>query len=93
MRCVHVGSTCSSTASSVDTEFTKVDEQKLHNYIEQLKSDRAAVQLTVAELESIHLDPFGCEDVGQNKVTQRLDLENAVLVQELMALKVRYKKR
>ncbi|KAK2194115.1 hypothetical protein NP493_2g08028 [Ridgeia piscesae] len=80
-------STCSSTASSIDTDFTKVDEQKLRNYIQQLKSDRAAVKLTVTELESVHLDPLGYDDVGQKGDTQRLDLENAVLMQELMALK------
>lgn len=80
-------STTSSTASSADTEWSKVDEQKLRDYILTLKNDRAAVKVTVMELESVHIDPFGT-DQGPNPDAQRLDLENAVLMQELMAMKV-----
>lgn len=81
-------STTSSTASSCDTEFTKEDEQRLKDYIQQLKNDRAAVKLTMLELESIHIDPLSY-DVKPRGDSQRLDLENAVLMQELMAMKVR----
>ena len=80
-------STTSSTASSSDTEFSKVDEQKLRDHIQQLKNDRAAVKMTVMELESVHIDPMS-SDSGINPDAQRLDLENAVLMQELMAMKV-----
>ena len=80
-------STTSSTASSSDTEFSKVDEQKLRDHIQQLKNDRAAVKMTVMELESVHIDPLS-SDSGINPDAQRLDLENAVLMQELMAMKV-----
>uniref|UniRef100_A0A5F9CW76 MCC regulator of WNT signaling pathway n=1 Tax=Oryctolagus cuniculus TaxID=9986 RepID=A0A5F9CW76_RABIT len=79
-------STTSSTASSCDTEFTKEDEQRLKDYIQQLRNDRAAVKLTMLELESIHIDPLSC-DVKPRGDSQRLDLENAVLMQELMAMK------
>ncbi|KAG8456302.1 hypothetical protein GDO86_002186 [Hymenochirus boettgeri] len=79
-------STTSSTASSCDTEFTKEDEQRLKDYIQQLKNDRAAVKLTMLELESIHIDPLNY-DVKPKGDSQRLDLENAVLMQELMAMK------
>ncbi|XP_071943323.1 colorectal mutant cancer protein-like isoform X2 [Antedon mediterranea] len=79
-------STTSSTASSCDTEFSKEDEQRLKDYIQQLKNDRAAVRLTVMELESVHIDPLS-HDVAPRPDTQRLDLENAVLMQELTALK------
>ncbi|XP_078531642.1 colorectal mutant cancer protein isoform X2 [Lissotriton helveticus] len=79
-------STTSSTASSCDTEFTKEDEQRLKDYIQQLKNDRAAVKLTMLELESIHIDPLSY-DVKPRGDNQRLDLENAVLMQELMAMK------
>ncbi|NWU94631.1 CRCM protein, partial [Upupa epops] len=79
-------STTSSTASSCDTEFTKEDEQRLKDYIQQLKNDRAAVKLTVLELESIHIDPLSY-DIKPRGDNQRLDLENAVLMQELMAMK------
>lgn len=80
-------STTSSTASSSDTEFTKEDEQRLKDYIQQLKNDRAAVKLTMLELESVHIDPLSY-DVKPRGDSQRLDLENAVLMQELMAMKV-----
>ncbi|XP_068103386.1 colorectal mutant cancer protein isoform X1 [Hyperolius riggenbachi] len=79
-------STTSSTASSCDTELTKEDEQRLKDYIQQLKNDRAAVKLTMLELESIHIDPLSY-DVKPRGDSQRLDLENAVLMQELMAMK------
>ena len=80
-------STTSSTASSCDTEFTKEDEQRLKDYIRQLRNDRAAVKLTMLELESVHIDPLSY-DVKPRGDSQRLDLENAVLMQELMAMKV-----
>ncbi|XP_028661112.1 colorectal mutant cancer protein isoform X1 [Erpetoichthys calabaricus] len=79
-------STTSSTASSCDTEFTKDDEQRLKDYVQQLKNDRAAVKLTMLELESVHIDPLSY-DVKPKGDSQRLDLENAVLMQELMAMK------
>ncbi|XP_062411229.1 colorectal mutant cancer protein isoform X1 [Sardina pilchardus] len=79
-------STTSSTASSCDTDFSKEDEQRLKDYVQQLKNDRAAVQLTMLELESVHVDPLSSE-LRPRTDSQRLDLENAVLMQELMAMK------
>ncbi|XP_071098692.1 colorectal mutant cancer protein-like isoform X1 [Haliotis cracherodii] len=79
-------STTSSTASSVDTDFSKIDEQRLRDYIQSLKNDRAAVKMTVLELESVHIDPMSDEPKKMPEA-QRLDLENAVLMQELMAMK------
>lgn len=58
----------------------------MKDYIQQLKNDRAAVKLTMLELESIHIDPLSY-DVKPRGDSQRLDLENAVLMQELMAMK------
>lgn len=80
-------STTSSTASSCDTDFSKEDEQRLKDYIQQLKNDRAAVKLTMLELESVHIDPLSY-DIKPRVDSHRLDLENAVLMQELMAMKV-----
>jgi len=40
------------------------------------------------ELESVHIDPLMPESAAANPDAQRLDLENAVLMQELMAMKV-----
>ncbi|XP_031433763.1 colorectal mutant cancer protein isoform X3 [Clupea harengus] len=79
-------STTSSTASSCDTDFSKEDEHRLKDYVQQLKNDRAAVQLTMLALESVHVDPLSSE-LRPRTDTQRLDLENAVLMQELMAMK------
>ncbi|XP_052454582.1 colorectal mutant cancer protein isoform X1 [Carassius gibelio] len=79
-------STTSSTASSCDTDFSKDDEQRLKDYVQQLKNDRAAVKLTMLELESVHIDPLNY-DLKPRADSQRLDLENAVLMQELMAMK------
>uniref|UniRef100_A0A4W5PUR7 MCC regulator of WNT signaling pathway n=1 Tax=Hucho hucho TaxID=62062 RepID=A0A4W5PUR7_9TELE len=87
--CVHVlcvRSTTSSTASSCDTDFSREDEQRLKDYVQQLKNDRAAVKLTMLELESVHVDPLSLE-IKPRGDTHRLDLENAVLMQELMAMK------
>ena len=90
-------STTSSTSTSGDTEMSRQDlEQRLREQLEQLKSERRAVSLTATELESVHLDPIlptahldGGMDIPDTVATaQRLDLENAVLMQELMAIKV-----
>ena len=89
-------SAASSTGSSVDTEFTRMDERRLRDVIDQLKCDRTTVSQTIVQLESIHVDsaddgPTGGSAGGGgvlNPNAQRLDLENAVLMQELMALKV-----
>ncbi len=64
-----------------------MDEQKLREYIRSLKNDRASVKTTVMELESVHIDPMSHEP-RRTPEAQRLDLENAVLMQELMAMKV-----
>lgn len=74
----------SSNASSVDSDISKVEEMKLRDYIQRLKTDRAAIRLTVADLESIHVEPPSQET---RRDMQRFDLENAVLMQELMAIK------
>lgn len=56
--------------------------------MQQLKNDRAAVRLTVMELQSVHIDPHPTSDGTLTEDGQKLDLENAVLMQELTALKV-----
>ncbi|CAH1251535.1 MCC [Branchiostoma lanceolatum] len=80
-------STTSSTASSCDTDFSKEDESRLKDYIQQLKNDRASVRMTIMELESVHIDPDPLTLELINPSAQRLDLENAVLMQELTAMK------
>lgn len=85
---------CFSTSSSTDSgggegEFGKGEEQRLRDYVLQLRAERAAVRATVMELEPLHVDPLTSELCRHPDAT-RLDLENAVLMQELMAMKVRY---
>lgn len=83
-------STSSSVSSGCDVgEFSKADERRLRDYIQQLKNDRASVRMTVMELESVHIDPT-TRDPPTIIDAQKLDLENAVLMQELMAMKVRW---
>ncbi|KAK2150345.1 hypothetical protein LSH36_410g03030 [Paralvinella palmiformis] len=77
----------SRTTSSVDTEWNKLDEQRLRELIQQLQIERASVKTTVLELESVHIDPMLQEPPGPSAESQKLDLENAVLMQELMAIK------
>lgn len=73
----------SSGSSNENVEFTREEESRLKSYIQQLKSERSTVGSTVLELEGIH-------DIPEPPVEPpdpKLDLENAVLMQELMALK------
>lgn len=82
----------SSTSSSgcYSEDFSKAEEQKLREYIHQLKAERASIKSTVMELESLHMDAPIHDPPRQNEAC-RLDLENAVLMQELMAMKVCHK--
>lgn len=73
----------SSGSSNENVEFTREEETRLKSYIQQLKSEKSTVGATVLELEGIH-------DIPEPPVEPpdpKQDLENAVLMQELMALK------
>lgn len=83
---VSSNSRTSSTGSSNDMEFTPEEEARLKSYIQQLKSERSAVGLTVVELESLH-EVAQPRDLKLEPLDPKVDLENAVLMQELMALK------
>jgi len=74
--------------STDDVAWSKCDESRLRQLLVQLKDDRSVVKLTIVDLESVHLDPFTCEPRQDACEAQKLDLENAVLMQELMAMKV-----
>lgn len=80
----HTTSTTSSTSSSCDGELTKVEEQRLREHLIQLREERTAVRATLLELESVHVEPRGATTLLD---AHKLDLENAVLMQELMAIK------
>lgn len=83
---------CSSVSSidvsNDDLSWSKSDESRLRQLIDRLRDDRSVVRLTIVDLESVHLDPFTCEPRQDVCEAQQLDLENAVLMQELMAIKV-----
>ncbi|XP_036370927.1 colorectal mutant cancer protein isoform X3 [Octopus sinensis] len=84
------GSDGSAAAAAVvcdEVDFSKSDELRLREYIQQLKNDRASVKMTVMELESVHVDRASDSGPAPSIDTQSLDLENAVLMQELMAMK------
>jgi len=86
--CCNLCSSVSSIVSTDDVAWSKCDESRLRQLLVQLKDDRSVVKLTIVDLESVHLDPFTCEPRQDACEAQKLDLENAVLMQELMAMKV-----
>ena len=72
----------------MDTEFTKNDERRFRDYIHKLKHEQSTVNRTVMELESVYADNSLEKKKTSRNDAQRLDLENAVIMQELMAIKV-----
>ena len=88
---VSSNSRTSSTGSSNDMEFTREEAARLKSHIQQLRSERSTVGLTVLELESLHEyppEPSSSRDNMKLDASEaKLDLENAVLMQELMAFK------
>lgn len=81
-------STLSSADSSNIEALSKEEELRLKEYVQLLKSERSTVQTTVVELESVtdvleHFDDSNIEAGDKGS----LDLETAVLLQELQALK------
>jgi len=85
---VMICSSVSSTVSADDLLWSKSDESRLRQHLIRLKDERSVIKLTIVDLESVHLDPFTCEPRQDACEAQKLDLENAVLMQELMAIKV-----
>lgn len=83
---VSSNSRTSSTGSSNDMEFSPEEAARLKSYIQQLKSERSTVGLTAIELESVH-EVAQPRDLKLEPLDPKIDLENAVLMQELMALK------
>ncbi|XP_076631367.1 colorectal mutant cancer protein isoform X3 [Colletes latitarsis] len=63
------------------------DEQRLRRHIGRLKGERAMVRSTAVELESIHAEPLNSKHTISLAEVRKLDLETAVLMQELMAMR------
>ncbi|XP_048513861.1 colorectal mutant cancer protein isoform X3 [Athalia rosae] len=63
------------------------DEKRLRKHISRMKSDRAMVRSTAVELESVHAEPLNSKNTISLAEARKLDLETAVLMQELMAMR------
>ncbi|XP_044580956.1 colorectal mutant cancer protein [Cotesia glomerata] len=74
---------------SDDSEvFWSIDEeQRLRKHISKLKNDRAMVRSTAVELETVHVEPLNSKNTISLAEARKLDLETAVLMQELMAMR------
>ncbi|XP_043234114.1 colorectal mutant cancer protein-like [Amphibalanus amphitrite] len=79
-------STTSSSSSGVDVDVGRSDETRVRQHIQRLKVERALVCGTTVHLESTCHTPPPPRPLSP-AAAQRLDLEHAVLVQELMALR------
>lgn len=66
-------------------DWTPADESKLREQINRLKSERNTVKSTVVDLETPHVQPFS--NVMTVSEARKLDLETAVLMQELMSMR------
>ncbi|XP_063720417.1 uncharacterized protein LOC134846916 isoform X5 [Symsagittifera roscoffensis] len=69
-------STTSSTnsATSVESDWSKLDENRLRDYIRQLKTETTQVRLTVVELESIYMDPEFATQMKRKKEEEQQQL-------------------
>nr|CAD7572362.1 unnamed protein product [Timema californicum] len=74
-----------STSSSSDCEWGQSEERRLRDHIGRLKTERSTVRATVVELESCHVEPLAVRHTISLAEARKLDLETAVLMQELMA--------
>ncbi|XP_066598786.1 colorectal mutant cancer protein isoform X1 [Prorops nasuta] len=63
------------------------DEQRLRRHIGRLKGERSMVRSTTVELESVHAEPLNSKNNISLAEARKLDLETAVLMQELMAMR------
>lgn len=80
-------STTSSTSSGVDSDVSRGEEQRLRDTINKLKEERGHVSASLLPLESLHIDPLTKHYPLSLQDAHKLDLENAVLMQELTAMR------
>ncbi|XP_071542870.1 colorectal mutant cancer protein isoform X2 [Panulirus ornatus] len=83
----HNTSTASSTSSGVDSDVSRGEEQRLRETINRLKEERGHVAASLLPLESLHVDPLTRHYPLSLNDAHKLDLENAVLMQELTAMR------
>ncbi|KAK8749035.1 hypothetical protein OTU49_015650, partial [Cherax quadricarinatus] len=83
----HNTSATSSTSSGVDSDVSRGEEQRLRETINRLKEERGHVSSSLLPLESLHVDPLTRHYPLSLNDAHKLDLENAVLMQELTAMR------
>ena len=77
------------SSHNADADFHQLDERRLRDVIKHLKSSCSQLQSSMLELESVHSVNDAPRDVTRvSSASSVVDLEQAVLVQELMAMKV-----
>ncbi|XP_042224698.1 colorectal mutant cancer protein-like isoform X2 [Homarus americanus] len=84
---IHNTSTGSSTSSGVDSDVSRGEEHRLRETINRLKDERGHVSASLLPLESLHVDPLTKHYPLSLNDAHKLDLENAVLMQELTAMR------
>lgn len=84
---MHLCSTASSTSSGVDSDVSRGEEQRLRETINRLREERGHVAASLLPLESLHVDPLTRHYPLTLNDAHKLDLENAVLMQELTAMR------
>ena len=67
--------------------MNKEEEGRLRGYLARLRDKRETVRTTLLELQSVHDVYVPVARIELDYLDPKLDLENAVLIQELMALK------
>ncbi|KAJ9578304.1 hypothetical protein L9F63_005470, partial [Diploptera punctata] len=77
----------SHTTSDCCNEWGQGEERRLRDHIGKLKTERSSVRATVVELESCHAEPLVSRQPISLAEARKLDLETAVLMQELMAMR------
>ncbi|XP_066965341.1 colorectal mutant cancer protein isoform X1 [Macrobrachium rosenbergii] len=80
-------SAISSVSSGVESDVSRGEEQRLREIIKRLQEERSHVAASILPLESVHLDPLTQHYPLSVHDAHKLDLENAVLMQELTAMR------
>lgn len=71
----------------MDSDVSRGEEQRLRETIGKMRDERSQVAASILPLESIHVDPLTRHYPLSLHDAHKLDLENAVLMQELTAMR------
>ncbi|XP_018327585.1 colorectal mutant cancer protein [Agrilus planipennis] len=69
-----------------DHQWTSEHENRLREHVSRLKAERSNIQGTCVSLESPHMEPVPTKSASTQE-NRKMDLEMAVLMQELMSLR------